>query len=579
MNRVKGVILLFAFAVLISLSGFSSVSSSGDIYHVSPTGDDANPGTGSRPWQTISYAVSQLKPGDTLIIHGGTYNEVVEISVSGTPEAPITIKGAEGEDAILDFKGAYSNCFVFTQGASYLNIGNLKLRDCRIWTISFDGENRYITLSNLDIEGGESGIHMTTGYSGEEPMQGPVEYITVEDSKIHGTTYSAIDCTPGPCNYLVFRRLEIYGSGVEAGFGADGIAIETGNHIIVEDIYSHDNGGDGIDIGSRNPLVFEEASDVMVTRCRVEGNRMNGVKLWTGGVVENTVIYDNCLSSLVFVYNGDYLVVNSIIAGNSRKPECRDYSAAIGYPEIGALGSQDDLKVRIYNTIFAFNGPLSAPTGIYVGRGVSLTSDYNIWYSRQDSEIYMDASQRDYGWEDITGGRWTTETGNGEHSIVADPMFINPETGDLHLRAGSPAIDAGALEYCPEVDLEGGERPVGAGCDIGAYEYGATPATAIATATWPSPTTIQPTPTTAITSITTTQQTTAPRTITKTITMTKTFTATQPPKTETVTKIVTSQVLLQPKPEGGQSMLWLVAGLAAGAIIVAAASLVLGRRR
>jgi len=582
-----GFFVLFSILLLISLSGSHPVNSSGNVYHVSLNGNDANPGTESQPWRTPSYAVSKLNPGDTLIIHGGVYSDVVEIQVSGTADAPITIKGAEGEEVIFDFNGIHSNCFIFRQGVSYLNVRNLKLRNCGIWVVSFDGENRHITLSKLEIERGESGIHMTTGHSGEEPMQGPVEYITINDSKIHDITYSAIDCTPGPCNYLVFSNLEIYRNGIEAGFGADGLAIETGNHIVIENVYSHDNGGDGIDVGSRNPLIFEEASDVRVSRCRVERNKMNGIKLWTGGVIENTVMYDNCLSPLVFVYNGEYLLVNSIIAGNSRSPECRDYSAIIGYPEPEALGRQDDLKVGIYNTIFAFNGPLGAATGIYVGRGASLTSDYNIWYSRQDSEIYIDSTQQDYGWEEISGGRWTADTGNGEHSIVADPMFINLEAGDLHPGEGSPAIDAGAMEYCPNVDLDGGERPVGAGCDIGAYEYGATPTTVTATTSWPTLTTTPPpaTATTPITTPTTVQPTTTPLLTPKTLTVTKTVTQTitertitQPLRTETITQTVTSTAP-QPKPEETQPLIWLIGGLAVGALMVAVASLILKRRR
>lgn len=42
------------------------------------------------------------------------------------------------------------------------------------------------------------------------------------------------------------------------------------------------------------------------------------------------------------------------------------------------------------------------------------------------------------------------------------------------LRPGSPAIDAGDANGCPPTDQRGATRPQGAGCDIGAYEFGAT---------------------------------------------------------------------------------------------------------
>lgn len=39
------------------------------------------------------------------------------------------------------------------------------------------------------------------------------------------------------------------------------------------------------------------------------------------------------------------------------------------------------------------------------------------------------------------------------------------------LLVGSPAIDAGDANYCPETDQRGVTRPQGAGCDIGAFEF------------------------------------------------------------------------------------------------------------
>ena len=67
---------------------------------------------------------------------------------------------------------------------------------------------------------------------------------------------------------------------------------------------------------------------------------------------------------------------------------------------------------------------------------------------------------------------WSATTGNDTASIAttADALFANPATGDLSLRAGSPAIDAGDPAGAPDVDVIGTPRPQGAGYDIGAYE-------------------------------------------------------------------------------------------------------------
>ena len=65
-------------------------------------GDDAHPGTAAAPWKTLTHAVRQLKPGDTLYLRGGTYHEKVSLTRSGTPDAPITIAAYPGELPVLD---------------------------------------------------------------------------------------------------------------------------------------------------------------------------------------------------------------------------------------------------------------------------------------------------------------------------------------------------------------------------------------------------------------------------------------------------------------------------------------------
>lgn len=50
----------------------------------------------------------------------------------------------------------------------------------------------------------------------------------------------------------------------------------------------------------------------------------------------------------------------------------------------------------------------------------------------------------------------------------------NPAKFDLHLKPGSPAIDAGDASYAPATDFDGVALPQGLKYDIGAYEYVAT---------------------------------------------------------------------------------------------------------
>ncbi len=65
-------------------------------------GDDANDGSEQKPWRTMQHAVNRLRPGETLVVRGGTYHEHVVVTVAGTVETPVTIRGYPGELAVLD---------------------------------------------------------------------------------------------------------------------------------------------------------------------------------------------------------------------------------------------------------------------------------------------------------------------------------------------------------------------------------------------------------------------------------------------------------------------------------------------
>ena len=102
-------LLAFALAVVISIPISSSktafvpkANSTANIYYISTTGVDSNPGTFAQPWRTILKAANMVQAGDTIYIRGGTYHESNIFYTDGTQTAPITISGYFGEEAIID---------------------------------------------------------------------------------------------------------------------------------------------------------------------------------------------------------------------------------------------------------------------------------------------------------------------------------------------------------------------------------------------------------------------------------------------------------------------------------------------
>jgi hypothetical protein len=458
-------------------------------YYVTPGGNDSAPGTEAQPWATFQHAADTAQPGDTICFWGGSYpTEETHLTHSGTADAVITFIAYPGETPTLDGEGSTAELLILDQGTSYLRISGFALRNFRVWGMELSGENRHIQLDHLDISGGEASIHFTYGESAESPpAEGPVEYITLEDSTIYGSQYSAVDCTPGPCNHMVIRRVEIYNTGLEgeAFYGSDGLEFARGYPVLVEDCYVHDNGGDGIDLNSRDRV--GNATGVVVRRNRVVRNHLNGIKLWAGGRVENNVVWGQGNSAMwVGTFPSTMEVVNNTIAYNMWDPAYseRNWAFVAGYPE---EMDSPPVMLTLVNNVFAFNADPtdSGPTGIYLGPGVNLVrEEHNLYYSREDGEItaeFVSGRDVDFTRAEITDGTWASYTGRGQNDTTDDPLFVSgwPEV-DLHLQAGSPAVNAGSTEGAPADDAEG--HPRDAQPDLGAYDVGAAGAALPATA-------------------------------------------------------------------------------------------------
>ena len=453
-------------------------------YYVAPDGSDAGAGTQSDPWRTFQHAADTAQAGDTVCFRGGTYpvDEDIHLSQSGTAGAVITFiaypgSGANPETPVLDRgRSQGSGLLVLDQYTSYLRISGFTLRGFTIWGMEFSGENRHVHLDHLEIEGGEAAIRFTYGESAESPPEeGPVEYITLEDSRIHGSEYSAVDCNPGPCNHMVVRRTEIYSTGLvgEAFYGSDGLEFARGYPVLVEDCYVHDNGGDGIDLNSRDRA--GHATGVVVRRNRVVRNHLNGIKLWAGGRMENNVVTGQGDSAVwIGTFTSTLEVINNTVAYNMWDPSYsdRNWVFVAGYPE--EVFPYPSVNLTLVNNLFAFNGgpDVGSPVGIYLGGGVELTEHHNLYYSFEDAEIhaeFVEGRDPDFTRAELEDGTWTSYTGQGHGDVTSAPLFVSgwPDP-DLHLQEASPAVDVGSAAEAPSTDAEG--HPRDARPDLGALE-------------------------------------------------------------------------------------------------------------
>ena len=125
--------LLFAFSIGLVLYGLSGQATPKNELYVSSTGDDTNVGSKKEPLKTIQKAVDLAKPGTTVYVRKGIYNEQVVIRKSGEKNAPIVIKAYPKEKAIIDGKGLKVSWdyqgLVSIHDKSYVTIDGLEIRN------------------------------------------------------------------------------------------------------------------------------------------------------------------------------------------------------------------------------------------------------------------------------------------------------------------------------------------------------------------------------------------------------------------------------------------------------------------
>lgn len=387
-------------------------------WHVATTGNDAAAGTDTAPWRTIQRAADAVAPGDTVIIHAGTYTGFL-VRARGTQAQPIAFV-ADG-DVRIDGAATADRDAVHIEGASYVRVEGLTVT----------GAAR-AGISALDCD-----------------------HITVRGNRVDANArwgiFSAF------CDDLLVENNEASRSGTEHGIYASNSAdrpvirgnIVWGNGMCGVHMNGDINfGGDGVISGAivENNLIYDNG-----TR---GGSAINGDGV-TGAVIRNNVLDNNHASgiSLYMIDGGAPSSGNQIINNTVRMASDARWAVNI---QDGSAGNVLRNNVLLHGS--STRGAIDACTGCVVG----MVSEHNAVVGRFSlGGTVVDLA----GWRARTGADATS------FEATAAALFTNPAAGDLTLRAGSPAIDQGVATGAPVTDFAGVARPQGAAVDVGAYEY------------------------------------------------------------------------------------------------------------
>ena len=422
--------------------------------YVSPSGDDAHPGTRQEPFRTVQRALDQAQPGTTVYLREGVYHEWIAFPRSGAAGQPISLSGYPGETAILDGHGLEWRYGIDLDTDDHLRVENLTIRDyiregVRGSAIGGSGGNDDIVLRNLDISLVGAAIKLQAA----DPAIS--HQILIENVTGHDYDHGGIDVGPaGSIDGLTIRHVTLTGPTGGNDTAVDGIAVEDGQNVTIEDTRVSGHPGDGVDL---------KADHVVLRRVVATGASRDGIKLWgTDVLIENSVALNTGLTAWVVAENAQVTARNNLFGNGATDGD--GYSITVG-DEAGPSGVT---LVADNNLFLCDNG--NAGALLLLGAGTVFRGDGNLYYApEQPATVVHFLGLGEFSANQLTDGTWSGAVGADAHALYGDPLLVDPAHNDFHLQASSPAIDHAPSG--PAIDLDGHARPFGSRFDVGPYEW------------------------------------------------------------------------------------------------------------
>jgi hypothetical protein len=409
-------------------------------------------------YATIRAAVNAAAAGDTVLVADGTYSSAGDLGL--TISKSITIESVNGAaSTIIDcssdnFAYVETNCTI--QGFTFENADS---GESGVIEMDASGTITQCTFKNdTNLGGNGAAIEMNDGTT------------TVTDCTFDQQNGSGAISLSG-ANATITNCTFTNGNG-EIGGGGGAINMNTGTVTVSGSTFTGNTGGSNAggvfywrngtltvtdstftnNSGSYGGVILEGAqgidSPTTFTRCVFTGNSASikgGVAALEGGSSGTT----------------NFIATDCLFIGNTAGSD----GAAID----GNTAGSSPNKVNVTNCSFYGNNVTKgATTGVICGGATTTTKVAN-------SILYGDTGPKEISTANPSaGGTTVTKSdihqaafagGNGD--INADPLYIVPGTGDLHLSISSPCIDTGTSTGAPITDYS--QYPWGNSVSMGAF--------------------------------------------------------------------------------------------------------------
>jgi Right handed beta helix region/Chondroitinase B len=407
------------FVMLLALMPANTVLSQrapqAQTYYVALGGANANAGSITQPWATVEYAGQTAKPGDTILVRGGTY--------------------AEGEVWLRAEFGHCGKAGQFVTIAAYPNETPIFTNGQRPFIIDCD----YLRVQGLHFRNGKS-----IGIANNNHVQ-----VVGNSFKGDGYGYDAIS-SEGSDILIEGNVCDINGNSV--GTQGHCYYIHQGTNIVVRGNTARGMTGYGIHVfdqrRSEDPPNYERLIKDIV----IEGNVCYESKERSGIIVaaydharieniliRNNIAYANALSGIVVrsqVKNAQ--VYNNTLVDNGAEPI-----------EISGDDPIEDLSIRNNIIDIADHGDIFYIRNYKVAVSTTLILNTNLYWP----------------------GPPKLQNISEQRVLAGDPRFIARASRNYHLGEDSPAIDAGVVLTQVMDDIDRQSRPQGSGMDVGADEF------------------------------------------------------------------------------------------------------------
>jgi len=385
-------------------------------FYVATTGNDANPGTESQPFKTLTKGVRGLHPGDTLYVKSGTYAESLHnkipggtswsspVTVAASPGHTVTMRPPAGNSVVLSFAGSTKQYIVVN--GFILDAVNVSADGIVINYGSTTGAAHHIRIINCEVKNAPiQGILVQTGADHNEFIN-----LKVHDN---GTTDFGHGFYIKSSHNLVEKSLVYRNAGLGVKIHHDQMTGVTNNNIVRNNrIYQNAR------VGDRGPgMILSSGSGNMAYNNLIWGNN-GGIKV-DYQQVSNTKVYNNVVYAntswgiLIGSGSRNARVKNNIVYQNSG-PEIINNGS-------GTLLSHNlvDVNPKFVNAAaYDFRLQASSPA---INQGVTLS---------EVPRDYAGVSRPQGGSYDVGGYEYVVGTSSYAGEALSPPMnlrVINPQ--------------------------------------------------------------------------------------------------------------------------------------------------------